>query len=306
MVCREEHVMDTNSAGLTAVLRNLRLERIAQVWQNQREIKHNIWVNEYNRRIEEMDAQEEADEAFIERYGAWWEECREVMHQLQALAERFNANDPVTPADWDVLTAGKERKVFAILSPRYPKETWPRSVPYLNLIAYALHKEEENDRQEQCMEQYLRVMEDVKRRGEEALGIKRIVGDSSDGIGFQTPLTETEVQEYRDMVRIEQQQLHADEARFFTELDDLIRSYLHGQPVYNENWDVGVWAESLLEEADIVATDEVKEHIIQSVYYLTQQSQKREGVIDEFKDAAETDSEQNVDREGDLFLPYDV
>ncbi|XPT01139.1 hypothetical protein M3J09_010280 [Ascochyta lentis] len=222
----------------------------------------------------------------MKRYGAWWEECREVMHQLQALAERFNANDPVTPADWDVLTAGKERKVFAILSPRYPKETWPRSVPYLNLIAYALHKEEENDRQEQCMEQYLRVMEDVKRRGEEALGIKRI--------------------EYRDMVRIEQQQLHADEARFFTELDDLIRSYLHGQPVYNENWDVGVWAESLLEEADIVATDEVKEHIIQSVYYLTQQSQKREGVIDEFKDAAETDSEQNVDREGDLFLPYDV
>ncbi|KZM21559.1 uncharacterized protein EKO05_0000709 [Ascochyta rabiei] len=300
MVCRNEHPTDTNSVGLTAMLCELRLERIAQTWRDRCTVKHNIWANEYNRRIEEKKAQEEDDKMFIEKCTVWWKECRELANQLRALFHKFRTNHPVTPADWEALTAGKERKVFAVLSTCYPKETWPRSVPYLNLIAHALYEEEEDDRRLWYMEQYLVAMEDIRRRGEEVLGTKRIMGNSSARISFQAPLTEAQVLENRETLRVKKQQLQADKAQFFAELYDFILARLHGHVVLDGGWDVDVWAESVLEEIGIIATDEVKEHVVHFVHQMSDEP------IDESEDMANVAFEQDINCEGEFFLPYDV
>ncbi|KAF1354238.1 hypothetical protein EJ07DRAFT_182565 [Lizonia empirigonia] len=302
MVCREEHVTDTNTAGLSTILCDLRLERIARIWQDRCTRKYNIWVDEYNRRTNEAIAQTEADDDFIEKFTAWWYECQEVSEQLQELILMFQDNKPVTPADWDAAIAGKERKAFAVLAPWYPRETWPQSVPYLNLIARELHEEEEQHLQKQhYMKKYHVAMENIKKRGEAATETKRAVEETSDSASFETPLTETQVRGYQS---VEKRRLETDKAQFFADAEDIVLGRMHGQPVLDKDWDVKAWAGTVLEDSGLVATDEAKDHVVQSVKNAIERWPRHAELIHETDD--EVDMTDNQGNEGEFFLPYDV
>ncbi|KAH7385310.1 hypothetical protein DE146DRAFT_792190 [Phaeosphaeria sp. MPI-PUGE-AT-0046c] len=51
------------------------------------------------------------------------------------LVAHKNDNQSVTSENWDNTVAGKEKKVIVIYGKRYPREKWPKGVPYLNFIA---------------------------------------------------------------------------------------------------------------------------------------------------------------------------
>lgn len=278
MVCREEHVTYTNTAGLSTILCDLRLERIARIWQDQCTRKYNIWVDEYNRRTDEAIAQTEADEDFIEKFTAWWYECQKVSEQLHDLILMFENNEPVTPADWDAAIAGKERKAFAVLAPWYPRKTWPHSVPYLNLIARALHEEEESE-------------------------TKLAVEETSDGASFETPLTETQVRGYQEL-RVEKRRLETDKAQVFADVEDIVLGRMQGQPVLDKNWDVKAWAGKVLEDSGLVATDEAKDRVVQSVKNAIERWPRHAELIHETHD--EVDMTDDQGNEGEFFLPYDA
>lgn len=162
MVCREEHLTDSNGIAETTLLLGLRLDRIADVWEARCARKYNLWVAEFNRRITEQIAQDEATKAFDKRWDTYMKKCKQVAIRLTDLQKQFEADESsVTPVDWDAVVAGNESKVSAMLSREYPKETWPKSVPYPNLIALSLYCKTEEDLLKKYMRQYRAAMEDT-------------------------------------------------------------------------------------------------------------------------------------------------
>lgn len=126
MVCRDEFIEDIDH---NIVRQDLRLERIAARWEYHCVEKLVKWVREYNRRINEMNAQQDAEYEMALKVHAWRLELRAVHDELKELVLRFLNGEGVRPEDWDAIAVGKERKVLAVVAPDHPKETWPRRVP---------------------------------------------------------------------------------------------------------------------------------------------------------------------------------
>ena len=246
-------------------MRELRLERIAAVWQDRCAAKYNKWVDKYNQRIAELEVQEESDGAFAAKFNAWWAQVVEVGRELDALVQKFIAHEDVTPADWDVIAAGKERKVFALIAPDFPKEKWPWCVPYPNLIAWRLYEEAEEDRRTAYMKQYHVAMQELKLRGQTTMELKRVAGDTSPGAGFEMPVALEQLQHWHEVLLAEKQQSETDEAHFYADIYTVILPRLHDQPVLSEDWDATAWANAVLEDIGVVTCDEAKDWIVQSV-----------------------------------------
>jgi hypothetical protein len=200
MVCRDEHITQTNTMGMSHIAQQMRLARIAEIWEDRCMTKHNAWVDEHDRRLDEMEAQKNAEIAFIRKYNAWWGECRVLAKRLEIIAGKFRIHESTLAdarRDWDEAVEGKERKAFAIMSLHYPKAMWPRQVPYPDFIAYLVHMEEEMQRALQWQNRYWEVTKVIKQRGHEYRKRNRLVGRNSAGVSLETPSTEKRSSRYR-------------------------------------------------------------------------------------------------------------
>lgn len=304
MICRNEYITQENGVGLETARREARLERIAAMWHDHCTDKYNKWAIEYNHRIDEMNAQDEADHAFAVKFHAWQEEVVAVGRELDALMKKFMAYEDVTPADWDTIAAGKERKVFALVAPSHPKDTWPRTVPYLNMIARCLHEEDEEERRFNYAKQYRAIVEQISRKGAEVMELKRIGGDTTDGVFWAKPVTTKQMQQWREALRAEKQQLQADWAKFDEDLNKTVLARLQGQCVLSRYWDAYAWAGMVLEDIGLVATDEAKNRTVQMIQEAVEQWHLDNGRDAESDDGLDADPE-DVHYGGGIFFPYD-
>lgn len=306
MVCRDEHLTETNNVAREAMLREVRLERIAQIWHDRCMIKHHEWISEYNRRIEEVYARQEADEQFLEKFQTWWAELVQVNYELKTLMENFRDYEPVTPADWDAVSKGKERKVLAIFRPLHPKEQWPRQVPYLKLIALALYDEEEELRRTACMKQYYMAVRGLNQQGKETLMQEQDKSDTLPGLSGNRSITKEQIQQYPEKLHADKQQPEAGKEQVHGDFFQILLHRLHEQPILSKDWDVKVWAGTTMEELGLVATPEAEDRVIQSIENVVQQWRLDEEPVVEPDGEYELAFEQDVDEKDGYFLPYDV
>ncbi|KAF3048423.1 hypothetical protein E8E12_011791 [Didymella heteroderae] len=142
MSCRDEFATEENGVAEERILRDMHLARIADVWQYRRAVKYNEWVSEYNSRIDAMNKEAQQQHDFDENYiTPWFKELEALDNELDGLLDRCKAGENVTPADWDAITAGKERKAIHIVHHDLPRETWPLPVRdrFPNVIALLMY-----------------------------------------------------------------------------------------------------------------------------------------------------------------------
>ena len=285
MVCRDEYITESNSVGEDLFVYGTRLERIAAIWQDRCAVKYNKWVDQYNQRIAELEAQEEADEAFVQNYTTWWAQVMEVRCELNALVKKFEDYEDVTPADWDAITTGKERKVFALIAPDFPKWKWPPCVPYLNMIGLMLWEEEQRQRYVSSIKRYHAVMQELKVRSQMLMEPNRVAGDMPPGTGLQVPAILKQVRHWRETQR--------------AEASGTGLTPLQNGPASSEKWNAVL--ENMDRSADNEAKDRVLElvHTVDRLHFVDEQS---DGLNDDVVDAIFA---QDVGNEDELFLPYD-
>jgi hypothetical protein len=69
---------------------------------------------------------------------AWTKEITTLHAILIELRRKYREDHTsVTAADWTMAVAGQERKLQVIYGEKFKRDKWPKSVPYLNLIAAA-------------------------------------------------------------------------------------------------------------------------------------------------------------------------
>lgn len=123
MSCRDEYMTEENGLTENTLLCTTRLKRIAHVWRYRRTVKYNKWATEYNRRIDELNKKAQEAHDFNEKYGIPWSKKVSALGcELNDLIKRWEAGEDVKPADWDTLTAGKERKAIHIVEHDLPKK----------------------------------------------------------------------------------------------------------------------------------------------------------------------------------------
>ncbi|KAF2623286.1 hypothetical protein BU25DRAFT_462182 [Macroventuria anomochaeta] len=182
-----------------------------------------------------MNAQDKTNEAFVEKFEAWQAEVIEVGREQHALMDKFMAHEDATPADCDAVATGRERKASALISPFHPKEAWPRTVPYLNMIPRSLYEEEEADHRRGYMKQYHAIVRKISRRGNETFELKRIAVDTSPKISFETLVTMEQTQQWRAVLQAEKQKFAADKAQFEMDLNNAIIAQLRDQPGWSSS-----------------------------------------------------------------------
>lgn len=84
-----------------------------------------------------------------EKVKAWKKQKANLKKQLVAL-RRQHITDPssVSSDDWNRATNGNTGKVRALFGEKFPRETWPSDIQYLNLIALANFHRAEQDKEE--------------------------------------------------------------------------------------------------------------------------------------------------------------
>ncbi|KAJ8117085.1 hypothetical protein OPT61_g1637 [Boeremia exigua] len=320
MVCREEN---STGAGAKILIQNLRLARIASQWEACCTDKYNKWAAEYNRRIDEMNAQQDAKYAIAMKVHAWREQLDSVFNELNVLVERFDNLGDVTPADWDAAVIGKERKVLAIIEPCYPRDNWPQGLPYPNLIAKALY--------DTAKERYREVVKDIARRGADIMELSRITGDTTNAAG---PVTVQRIHEWRNLLNAKEQ-LRADWVKFEEDMQQEIITMLQGERVLSQQWNSYAWAGKILKTWGLADSDEAKEWVVRVVEDVVErwhldnghdagsddgmdmdsgrygtgipyQRSNVEGCEPQFDEESDTDIEQTLHYNNEFFLPYDT
>lgn len=288
MSCCDEFMTEENGVAEDRILCAMRLERIAAVWEYRRTVKYNEWATEYNRRIDELNKEAQQAHDFNEKYGIPWSKEVEALDQeLDVLLKKWEAGEPVTPADWDAVTAGRERKAIHIIHQDLPKKNWPLPVRerFPNVIAFLLHDwdvrmqeyhekqyaaavenivngftvtTESKEIQAHYKEQYREIVKHFAERGTETMELKRLAGDTSDGVGWQTPVTAEQIEQLRE-------QLKTDQARFEKDVDDMLFYRLRYEDVMSQDFDVHVWVRKVFEEDGLSITDQAVQRAIQKV-----------------------------------------
>jgi hypothetical protein len=118
------------------------LARISVDWWYNRVRDKNRRIHERRQAIREHTNELRARKIMMKRkVCVWRHEIFILKKKLQEL-KRGYWMDPksVTPDDWAKLTMGQERKLQVIYGKKFPREKWPASIPYLNLIALAKHR----------------------------------------------------------------------------------------------------------------------------------------------------------------------
>jgi hypothetical protein len=242
MACRDE---DITGAKINDVIQKERLEQvlrcIAIEWRYS-------CLEKENERFSQMDAQLQA---FVAKGKAWRQECIALQQELIALMETLFTPDGATPADWDAVAAGKEFKVNAIFASSYPRWNWPRTVPYLNLIALAYHHFEESSVRLTFMKRYHDVALEISKRGAENLE------DTTEVIGGAVPVA----REYA-----EEQSAAAVEKQLYSP----IVTRLRGQRVLGRDWDANSFADTVFEQIRVDLTDETKQRAIEIIEELAE------------------------------------
>lgn len=242
MACRDE---DFTGAKANDVRQKLRLERIlgciAMEWRYS-------CLKKNNERALQMDAQLQA---FAAKGKAWQQECIALQQELTALMDMLFTTGCVTPAHWDIVAAGKEFKVNAIFAPSYPRWNWPRTVPYLNLIALAYHQFEESRLRIMYMKRYHDVALEIPKRCAEKEGTGGAV--PADAI----PVTREHAEE-RSPAAVEKQ------------LYSTIVTHLRGQRVLGRDWDANSFVDTIFEQIRVDPTDEAKQRAIEIIEELAE------------------------------------
>ncbi|KAH6629352.1 hypothetical protein C7974DRAFT_472165 [Boeremia exigua] len=318
MTCRDE--LYTCVSGGPA----MRFQYIGARWEYLCELKFNQWADAYNRRVDEMIAQR----AFHLKINKWKAEMRALAAELRALMQEFNVSDDMGPADWDAVAAGREHKVQALLSNAFPRETWPRGVPYPNLIAKYLHEQDEQQLRVAYMKRYAGLVQEIAKRGAETMALKRIAGDTTDGVSWEKPMTAEQIQHWRELLRAERES-EAKWAKLEADIHQRIIVLLQG-PAQGEQWDVPTWAINLLQTSGLTVSCEAKVRVFEIIGHIIERCRLDNGYdarcaygIDVGSDQVsvgdehelESDDEdtfdydafdQNINGEDDFFLPYDV
>lgn len=84
------------------------------------------------------------------------------------------------------------------------------------------------------MKQYWEIVKHFSRQGIETMEMKRLMGDTSDGAGWQTPMTAEQIQQMRE-------QLQTDQAQFAKDVDDTLLDRLRYENVMSQAFDAHVW-----------------------------------------------------------------
>ena len=247
MACRDEDIGDGAKADEVAQKERLErlLEIVASAWRYYCLAKGNERENERFRR---MDAQLQA---FAAKGKAWRQECHALYQKLIELLDTALTTGCVTPADWDIVTAGKEYKLKTLFETSHPRWNWPRQVPYLNLIAFHHHEFEESRLRLMFMKRYYGVTLEISKRG--AVNLE----DSTEGIGGAISVAQEHTQE-QNPAAVEKQ------------LYSTIVSRLTGQRVLGRDWDANSFVDTIFEQIRVDPTDEAKQRAIEIVEELVE------------------------------------
>jgi hypothetical protein len=219
------------------------LECIALEWRN-------TCLEKYERSLQ-MNTQLQA---FAAKSEAWRQECIALQQDLIALMNTLFTPGGTTPADWDAVAAGKEFKVNAIFAPSYPRWNWPRTVPYLNLIALAHHHFEESTLRIMYLKRYQDVALQISKRGAENLAMERSAEDTTDGLERVVFV----VQEELSPAAVEKQ------------LYSIILTRLRGQRVLGRDWDAYAFADTIFEHTRVDRIDKVKQRAVEIIQELAE------------------------------------
>ncbi|KAF3038744.1 hypothetical protein E8E11_001790 [Didymella keratinophila] len=317
MSCREEFIINENDVVEEHLLREMRLARIADVWLYRRTVKYNKWVTEYNRRVEELNKEADQRQDFDEKYLIpWIEELEALDDELGDLLDRWEAGEDVTPADWAVLTAGKERKAIHVVHHDVPKESWPLPVrdKFPNLIALLKYDWEERleDRRQKIYAQIVKNIADssidakasdykeqyrkiVKHFAEQGAVTMELAGDTSDGVGWQTPITAEQIERLRE-------QLNMDLQLFKCDVVAMLLDHLHYEDVMNQDFDAYAWVRKIFQD-QALSPGEPLQRAAQMVhawvkYWQTQSGGEADGVDEKALD-------KNINYENAMFVPVE-
>jgi hypothetical protein len=120
MTCRDEFPTRHNRASFLRTQRTL--SNISDVW-----VQYRI---HRARRLQFIKTRR--------KVRVWKRDMRGFRRGCRELLLKYKTNPrAVTAADWDTMTAGREKKLQITYGKRYSADKWPTVVPYLNLIAYA-------------------------------------------------------------------------------------------------------------------------------------------------------------------------
>ena len=241
MPCCDE---DYTGARFNDVIKNVRLECILNI----------IAVEWRNICSEKNNARLQAD--YAAKGEAWRQECIALQQELGALMNTLFTPGGATPADWDAVVAGKEFKLKAIFASSYPRWNWPRTVPYLNLIALAHHQFEESRIRLMNMKRYYDVALKISKRGAENLATKLSAEDMMEGIEGAVPMA----------VYAEEQSPATVEKQLYS----TIITQLRGQRVLGRGWDANSFADTIIEQSRVDPTDEAKQRAIEIIEELAE------------------------------------
>jgi hypothetical protein len=284
MSCRDEFVTEENGIAGDRILFEMRLARIAAVWQYRRAVKYHEWATEYNRRVDELNKQLELERKFDEKYAAPWAKELESLHaDMDTLLEKWKAGEDVTPADWDAITVGKERKAIHIVHQNLPKEKWPLPVrdKFPNLIALLVYgwevlKQEYHQKRYAAADEdiahgsivepksldykkrYRELVKHFAKQGSGTMELKQLAGDAFGEIGWQTPMTAEQIEQLHE-------QLTADQARFERDVDEMLLDRLQYEDVMSQDFDAHAWVRKTFEERNLSTADQAVQRAAQTV-----------------------------------------
>lgn len=259
MACRDENISGPN---FTTVVRDLRLERIAVVWEIRCTNKYNQWVKKYNRRMKQITAQTEAKKAFANKVRAWKKECNAIGHKLDDLLNKMRSGGDVTPADWDAIAEGNERKVLTVVAPRYPVRDWPRSVPYPNLIAFKLWLEDEMKRTRVYTKRYHSIIQIIAQCGATTVDSRRIAECSTSGVLWEKSLTPEHIRRLTVLLHFEERLEIKSAATWTQALCSKVAMALRGHQVLGRDWNAYVFARALLQHIGEVSNEATKKGVV--------------------------------------------
>ncbi|KAJ4330380.1 hypothetical protein N0V87_010042 [Didymella glomerata] len=216
MSCRDEFLTQENGVAEERLPRKMRLARIADVWEYRRTVEYNKWVTEYNRHVDELNKAANQQQDLDEKYLMPWVEDLEALDdELGDLLDKWKSGEDVTPVDWDAVTKGKERKAIYIVHYDLPKEAWPLPVrdQFPDLIAVTME-------------------------------LKRLAGDTSDGVGWQTSMTAEQIERLR-------KQLEMDQTLFEEDVVAMLLDHLRYEDVISQDFDAYAWVRKMFQKQNL-------------------------------------------------------
>lgn len=273
------------------LLHEMHLARIADMWEYRCTVKHNKRVAEVHRRKDERKMKADQLQNFQDKYfDPWNKELQALHHDLARLHNEWEAGKDVTPADWDAITAGRERKAIHIVSEHFPKESWPLPVRnrFPNLIALFKYEWEVlllDSRQKQCtmivkniidtfnqteFSDHKKRYDDVVKHFAEQDTITSELKRLADGI-YVSWRARMSVEEF-ELIEQARVKLNSTrncseiyQARSYPNVDWMLFDHLWYEHVMDRNFNAHAWARKIYSQQDMSDTSEARQRAAQMV-----------------------------------------